>query len=147
MGYAFVNFISVRDLQYFVKERLNKKWNMYSSEKVLQMSYANYQGKEALVEKFKNSSIMDVQEDWRPRIYYSSGPHQGLPEPFPKPTHMRRKERSTMNRGALYVPGVNSHGSGYHGRTHQHGNPSGPRSWAYGGASDKVAGTGYVGGY
>uniref|UniRef100_A0A0W0FH36 RRM domain-containing protein n=1 Tax=Moniliophthora roreri TaxID=221103 RepID=A0A0W0FH36_MONRR len=102
-GYAFVNFISVQDLLYFAKAKLNHKWNMFSSEKVLQMSYANYQGKEALVEKFKNSCIMDEKEEWRPKIFYSEpGPEQGLPEPFPAPTHHRRKERSSHNRGALY---------------------------------------------
>src|SRR6266571_9464249 len=63
-------------------------------------------GKEALVEKFKNSAIMDERESWRPRIFYSLGQCQGLPEPFPPPTHMRRKERSSYNRGALFVPGV-----------------------------------------
>jgi hypothetical protein len=88
------------------------------------MSYANYQfvvylslpwlyaltlntrGKEALVEKFKNSAIMDERESWRPKIFYSSGPQAGQPEPFPAPTHQRRKERSAHNRGALYVPGA-----------------------------------------
>ena len=60
------------------------------------------------MEKFKNSSIMDEREAWRPRIFYSSGPDQGKPEPFPAPTHLRRKERSSHNRGALYVPGVNN---------------------------------------
>lgn len=43
VGYAFVNFIGVEDLLLFAQSRLGKKWNMYSSEKVLQMSYANYQ--------------------------------------------------------------------------------------------------------
>jgi len=76
---------------------------MYSSEKVLQMCYANYQGKEALIEKFKNSCIMDEQESYRPKIFYSSGSKQGLPEPFPAPTHLRRKERSSSNRGTLYA--------------------------------------------
>ncbi|CAA7259119.1 unnamed protein product [Cyclocybe aegerita] len=111
VGYAFVNFIHVQDLLRFAKAKLGEKWNMFSSEKVLQMSYANYQGKEALVEKFKNSAIMDEREAWRPRIFYSSGPSQGLLEPFPPPTHIRRKERSSHNRGALFVPGVNGHGS------------------------------------
>ncbi|KAF8070530.1 hypothetical protein FPV67DRAFT_1025632 [Lyophyllum atratum] len=107
VGYAFVNFITVQDLLFFAKRKLGEKWNMFSSEKVLQMSYANYQGKEALVEKFKNSCIMDEREAWRPKIFYSDpGPEQGLPEPFPAPTHIRRKERSAFNRGALYVPGV-----------------------------------------
>ncbi|KAH9929307.1 RNA recognition motif 2-domain-containing protein [Amylocystis lapponica] len=104
VGYAFVNFITVGDLLHFAKTQLGVKWNMYSSEKVLQMCYATYQGKEALVEKFKNSCIMDEREAWRPKIFYSDGPDQGLPEPFPPPTHLRRKERSSHNRGALFVP-------------------------------------------
>ncbi|KAG1716633.1 hypothetical protein ID866_511 [Astraeus odoratus] len=110
VGYAFVNFINVEDLLRFAKAKLNERWNMYSSEKVLQMSYANYQGKEALVEKFKNSCIMDEREEWRPKIFFSEpGPKQGLPEEFPKPTHIRRKERSSVNRGALFVPGIPVH--------------------------------------
>ncbi|KAF9070643.1 RNA recognition motif 2-domain-containing protein [Rhodocollybia butyracea] len=108
--YAFVNFISVADLILFAKKRLGQKWNMFSSEKVLQMSYANYQGKEALVEKFKNSCIMDEKPEWQPKIFYSDpGPEQGLPEPFPAATHQRRKERSSHNRGSLYVPGHGNH--------------------------------------
>jgi hypothetical protein len=60
-------------------------------------------GKEALIEKFKNSCIMDERESYRPKIFYSSGAKQGLAEPFPAPTHLRRKERSSNNRGALFV--------------------------------------------
>ncbi|THU96424.1 hypothetical protein K435DRAFT_618416, partial [Dendrothele bispora CBS 962.96] len=102
VGYAFVNFITVQDLLTFVKKCLGQKWNMFSSEKVLQMSYANYQGKDALVEKFKNSCIMDEREAWQPKIFYSEpGPDQGSPEPFPAATHQRR---SSHHRGALYVP-------------------------------------------
>ncbi|KAI5826430.1 hypothetical protein K523DRAFT_394559 [Schizophyllum commune Tattone D] len=104
VGYACVNFIDVKDLVHFARSCLGKKWNLYNSEKVLHMCYANYQGKEALVEKFKNSGIMEVKENWRPRIFHSFGPNQGLPEEFPKPTHLRRKERSSLNR-TLYTPG------------------------------------------
>ncbi|KAL5507306.1 hypothetical protein ACEPAH_6762 [Sanghuangporus vaninii] len=111
VGYAFVNFIQVQDLLHFARSKLGIKWNMYSSEKVLQMSYANYQGKEALIEKFKNSCVMDERESWRPKIFYSSGPNQGLLEPFPAPTHFRRKERSAQNRGALFLHSAHSHGS------------------------------------
>lgn len=49
---------------------------------------------------------MDEREAWRPKIFFSDGPNQGLPEPFPPPTHLRRKERSSHNRGALFVPGA-----------------------------------------
>ena len=38
---------------------------------------SSLRGKEA-VEKFKNSSIMDEREHWRPRIFYSSGVNEGL---------------------------------------------------------------------
>ncbi|KAJ8473017.1 hypothetical protein ONZ45_g16455 [Pleurotus djamor] len=103
VGYAFVNFITVGDLVEFAKAKLGRKWNMFASEKVLEMSYADYQGKEAQVEKFKNSSIMDEREDWRPKIFYSEpGPEQGLPEPFPSPTHLRRKQLSQSNRVGLF---------------------------------------------
>jgi hypothetical protein len=122
--------------------------NMYSSEKVLQMSYANYQsvltflpstftdlivcrGKEALVEKFKNSCIMDERDSWRPKIFYSDpGPNQGLPEPFPAPTHLRRKERSSSNRGALFVPGLNGVSGMYH-HNHSHQSHRRERHHAY----------------
>ena len=119
---------------------------MYSSEKVLQMRYATYQyvpfgspslpadpasrGKEALIEKFKNSCIMDERESWRPKIFYSDGPNQGLPEPFPSPTHLRRKERSSHNRGALFVPGSNYRNDrrdGNGGSTLYHHRPGPPR--------------------
>ncbi|KII92079.1 hypothetical protein PLICRDRAFT_172222 [Plicaturopsis crispa FD-325 SS-3] len=109
VGYAFVNFIGVEDLLHFANATLGVKWNMFSSEKVLQMSYANFQGKEALVEKFKNSCIMNEREAWRPKIFYSDpGPNQGLVEPFPEPTHRGRQERSSYNRSALFVPGRNN---------------------------------------
>ena len=71
-----------------------------------------HRGKEALVEKFKNSCIMEERESWRPKIFYSEpGPKQGLLEPFPAATHNRRKERSALNRGALFVSGSHLHNS------------------------------------
>lgn len=69
---------------------------------------------------------MDEREAWQPKIFYSDpGPEQGLPEPFPAPTHLRRKERSSHNRGTLYVPNTPSGGLGVHGQ--QHGSHSGRR--------------------
>ena len=93
---------------------------------------SSLRGKEALVEKFKNSSIMDEPEHWRPRIFYSSGVNQGLLEPFPAPTHIRRKERRSYNRGTLFPPGVNSHTSGQshgllHNRNHRYHNDGRPQ--------------------
>ncbi|KAF8573522.1 hypothetical protein K439DRAFT_1375116 [Ramaria rubella] len=96
VGYAFVNFIQVEDLLHFAKTKLGTKWNLFSSEKILGMSYANCAGKEALIDKFRSSSIMDQREAWRPKLFHSYGPQQGLPEDFPAPTHLRRKERSSL---------------------------------------------------
>lgn len=66
VGYAFVNFTSTGALYRFIQARVGKKWNLFSSEKVLQVratpalrvdvaqvSYANIQGKVALVNKFR----------------------------------------------------------------------------------------------
>ncbi|KDQ15279.1 hypothetical protein BOTBODRAFT_108855 [Botryobasidium botryosum FD-172 SS1] len=104
VGYAFVNFITVEDLLLFCNARLGRKWNMFQSEKVLGMSYANFQGKEALVEKFRNSSVMNEKLEWRPKIFYSDGPNYGLPEPFPAPNNLLRQERSRMNKNAVSSP-------------------------------------------
>ncbi|KAK7015980.1 RNA recognition motif 2-domain-containing protein, partial [Favolaschia claudopus] len=91
-GYAFVNFITVQDLMHFAKAKLGEKWNMVLSEKVLQMSYADYQSiYSAFIEFFhwSHRCIMDKQLSWQPKIFYSDGPKQGLPEPFPEPTRLR----------------------------------------------------------
>jgi hypothetical protein len=37
VGYAFVNFTSVNALYEFIQAKVGKKWNMFSSEKVLQV--------------------------------------------------------------------------------------------------------------
>lgn len=123
VGYAFVNFVDVADLLTFAKAKLGVKWNMFCSEKVLQMSYANFQGKEALVEKFKNSCVMEMQDEWVPKIFYSSGPNKGQREPFPpatNPSRARRsqdqRERGLIRGSGLYVGGGRGHFGFKHGQ-------------------------------
>ncbi|RXK40590.1 hypothetical protein M231_02045 [Tremella mesenterica] len=84
VGYAFVNFVDVGALYAFIQAKVGKKWNLFSSEKVLQVSYANIQGKASLINKFRNSAVMGVIEQWRPKLFYSSGARQGDEEPFPE---------------------------------------------------------------
>ena len=55
---------------------------------------------------------MDQRPGWKPRIFYSDGPDQGLPEEFPTPMHLRWKERGTHNRGMLYAPAIGAAGGG-----------------------------------
>ncbi|KAJ7853954.1 RNA recognition motif 2-domain-containing protein [Mycena olivaceomarginata] len=97
-GYAFVNFITVQALLYFAQATLGQKWpSTFLSEKVMHITYADIQGKEALMAKFKNSRVMTERESWRPKIFYSTvGPEQGLPQPFPGPRpeiHIRRRSK------------------------------------------------------
>ncbi|WVN85271.1 uncharacterized protein L203_100416 [Cryptococcus depauperatus CBS 7841] len=94
VGYAFVNFCSVQSLLRFIEARVGKKWNMFSSEKVLQLSYADIQGKAALINKFKNSAVMGVIEPWRPQIFYTNGSLKGQPEPFPESDNLAIRQRS-----------------------------------------------------
>ncbi|KAI7848300.1 RNA recognition motif 2-domain-containing protein [Circinella umbellata] len=96
VGYAFINFVDVNSVITFARERVGKRWNRFNSEKRCSISYANIQGKQALIEKFQNSTVMDEEESYRPKIYYSSGPHKGEEEPFPSPTipvELRRRRR------------------------------------------------------
>lgn len=66
VGYAFVNFTSIQALLTFVELKAGRKWNLFASEKVLQVSslsagmaadlqvsYANIQGKASLITKFR----------------------------------------------------------------------------------------------
>ncbi|KLT39853.1 hypothetical protein CC85DRAFT_278754 [Cutaneotrichosporon oleaginosum] len=107
VGYAFVNFTSTRALLHFYRARVGKRWNMFSSEKVLQQTvYATIQGKIALVNKFRNSAVMAVQEEWRPQIFYSDGALRGQPEPFPEVTRTQRRHWLTAVRLHLSRPAL-----------------------------------------
>ncbi|KAI9317868.1 RNA recognition motif 2-domain-containing protein [Dichotomocladium elegans] len=80
VGYAFINFIDVKSVASFARERLGKRWNRFNSEKRCSLSYANIQGKMALMEKFRNSAVMEEDESYRPKIFYSDGPMKGEEE-------------------------------------------------------------------
>lgn len=64
-GYGFVNFSSTAALLQFASEKMGRRWNLFSSEKVLQLSFANVQSKAALVKKFRDSPVMLQQEEYR----------------------------------------------------------------------------------
>lgn len=94
VGYAFVNFIDPIDLVTFAQKRVGTRWNRFHSDKICDISYANIQGKEALIDRFRNSSVMDEDPSYRPKIFYSSGPLQGQEEAFPASNDPKRKLRS-----------------------------------------------------
>ncbi|WBW73830.1 RNA-binding protein involved in meiosis Mei2 [Schizosaccharomyces osmophilus] len=94
VGYAFINFIDPEAIVTFGKARVGTQWNVFHSEKICDISYANIQGKERLIEKFRNSCVMDENPAYRPKIFVSHGPNRGMEEPFPAPNNARRKLRS-----------------------------------------------------
>lgn len=85
VGYAFINFVDPLDIIDFVNRRANKRWNCFRSDKVAEISYASkfvfllvmfpdtdlhpaIQGKDCLVQKFRNSSVMLEAHHYRPKV-------------------------------------------------------------------------------
>ncbi|KWU45961.1 hypothetical protein RHOSPDRAFT_32439 [Rhodotorula sp. JG-1b] len=89
VGYGFVNFVSTLALLNFARARLGTRWNKCGSDKLC--------GKPSLINHFKNSSVLDQDENRRPKLFVTSGPHAGEPEPFPACDDPLRKARSAMN--------------------------------------------------
>ncbi|GAA5815720.1 hypothetical protein MFLAVUS_009234 [Mucor flavus] len=91
VGYAFINFVDAKSVVPFAEQRDGKKWEHFKSTKRCAISYATIQGKEALVRKFKSSPVMDEEEAFQPKLFYSSGPNKGKEQPFFKkpPQHTR----------------------------------------------------------
>ncbi|KAG0009777.1 hypothetical protein BGZ81_003172 [Podila clonocystis] len=100
VGYAFINFVNVEVVDSFVAAHVGKKWNRFNSDKICSMAYAEVQGRQALIDKFRNSNVMNEDPSWRPKIFYTSGPNLGLEEPFPKPTISKESFRGPMCRKA-----------------------------------------------
>ncbi|PWW80343.1 hypothetical protein C7212DRAFT_291733 [Tuber magnatum] len=94
VGYAFINFIDPLDIIEFVKAKSGTRWNKFNSEKVLDVTYANIQGIDQLVEKFRNSSVMDQDPSYRPKLFHSSGPLIGTEMEFPAANNILKKCRS-----------------------------------------------------
>ncbi|KAI5854811.1 RNA recognition motif 2-domain-containing protein [Tricharina praecox] len=94
VGYAFINFLDPLDIIDFVKEKSGTRWNKFNSEKVLDVTYANIQGIDQLVEKFRNSSVMDQDPAYRPKLFHSAGPMAGQEMTFPPANNILKKCRS-----------------------------------------------------
>ncbi|KAG9284764.1 hypothetical protein G9A89_000913 [Geosiphon pyriformis] len=101
VGYAFINFVDANAVLSFAKTRVGKRWSRFNSDKVCELAYANIQGKVALVEKFRNSSVMEELPEYRPKIFSSSGSSRGKEELFPLPNDPQRKWRSLAGRSGI----------------------------------------------
>ncbi|ROT40155.1 hypothetical protein SODALDRAFT_329819 [Sodiomyces alkalinus F11] len=115
VGYAFINFVDPLDIIDFVRTRGNQRWNCFKSDKVAEISYATIQGKDCLVQKFRNSSVMLEPAHYRPKLFYTSnGPMPrlaGQEEPFPSPDNQSKMKRSCENAEhvGLFTPNASQH--------------------------------------
>jgi len=92
VGYAFINFIHPLSVVDFYQKFHQQKWEKFNSEKVCKISFARIQGKESLVLRFQNSSLMTEDKKCRPIIFYSEGPRMGQQEPFPVGSNVQNRD-------------------------------------------------------
>ncbi|KAK0666174.1 putative meiosis protein [Cercophora samala] len=117
VGYAFINFVdaNLTLTKFFVNARGNQRWNCFKSDKVAEISYATIQGKDCLVQKFRNSSVMLEAPHYRPKLYFTlNGPRPDLAgneEPFPGPDNQSKMKRSCENAEhvGLFTPNAGQH--------------------------------------
>ncbi|KAI1426697.1 RNA recognition motif 2-domain-containing protein [Xylaria sp. FL1777] len=115
VGYAFINFVDPLDIIDFVAARGNQRWNCFKSDKIAEISYATIQGKDCLVQKFRNSSVMLEAAHYRPKLYYTlNGPCPdlvGQEEAFPEPDNQSKMKRSCENAEhvGLFTPNAGQH--------------------------------------
>jgi RNA recognition motif-containing protein len=72
-GYAFINFNDYKDIISFYEQYNGKRWNIFKSEKICCVTYARIQGKDSMMKRFQNSSLMERNEDYRPLVFAENG--------------------------------------------------------------------------
>ncbi|WEW61862.1 hypothetical protein PRK78_007359 [Emydomyces testavorans] len=109
VGYAFINFEDPIDIIDFATARAGRTWNCFNSDKIAEISYATIQGRDCLVQKFRNSSVMLEHPSFRPKLFYTgTGPLAGAEECFPGPDNPSKMRRSVENAEhvGLFAPRV-----------------------------------------
>ncbi|KAF2012689.1 hypothetical protein BU24DRAFT_484416 [Aaosphaeria arxii CBS 175.79] len=140
VGYAFINFSDLNGIVAFVNALDGQQWTGYRSTKAVEISYATIQGKEALVTKFRNSSVMQESPNCKPRLFNTfddvqcglSYSYVGTEQAFPEPDNIPKLQRScaSASQNGLFPPKHKSvtqtaprvhHTSDMHGNGHHTG--------------------------
>ena len=113
-GYAFINFADVGGMIALIDRIERRNWTAYRSSKAAEISYATIQGREALVQKFRNSSVMQETPFCRPRLFLTYLDADvsdmlratGTEQPFPRPDNLSKLQRSmdSARSVGLYPP-------------------------------------------
>jgi len=83
VGYAFINFINHEDVIPYVNSIYGQKWREFNSSKICLCVYARVQGHNDMVSRFKDSSILEKDDMYKPVVFYTDGPMKGKQCPFP----------------------------------------------------------------
>ena len=60
-----------------------REWSRFKSHKICAVKYGRIQGKLGLIQHFKKTNVIkEASIDYRPLLFFSTGPDAGLPEPF-----------------------------------------------------------------
>ncbi|KAH8052839.1 RNA binding-protein [Aureococcus anophagefferens] len=63
VGYAFINLVVSKDALRLFKEFNGRRWTCFRSGKVCAITYARIQGKQAMIQRFQNSSLLNESLD------------------------------------------------------------------------------------
>ncbi|KAH7348090.1 RNA recognition motif 2-domain-containing protein [Pyrenochaeta sp. MPI-SDFR-AT-0127] len=102
VGYAFINFSDVHGMIDLIDRIERRCWIGFRSAKAAEISYATIQGREALIQKFRNSSVMQETPFCRPRLFFTFADAEimgqlrntGTEQAFPRPDNLSKLQRS-----------------------------------------------------
>jgi hypothetical protein len=102
VGYAFINFADVHGMISLIDKIERRCWIGFHSTKAAEISYATIQGREALIQKFRNSSVMQETPFCRPRLFMTyidaelsnKTRSAGTEQSFPRPDNLSKLQRS-----------------------------------------------------
>jgi len=63
LGYAFINFVDCFHIISFFEMFRGKKWKRFNSEKICELAYAKFQGKQELINHYEKGSVMEFETD------------------------------------------------------------------------------------
>ncbi|PVI07690.1 hypothetical protein DM02DRAFT_512225 [Periconia macrospinosa] len=109
VGYAFINFVDLDGVIAMLDKVESRSWRGFKSNKFAEISYATIQGKDALIQKFRNSSVMAESPFCRPHLFltYADAFKENQPrntgtlQDFPQPDNWSKLQRSLNSARAV----------------------------------------------
>jgi hypothetical protein len=86
VGYCFINFLATEHVLKFYTMYHGSPWSSLikqsNSAKVLELCYADQQGKRNMIKRQFNSNIRTMPDKYQPSLFVSSGPLIGQKQDF-----------------------------------------------------------------